>query len=236
MRGQSGRLALIPAAPPHLSEQGVTHLIPLLNGEFEEGAEVALVPSFESKTDVNPQTEHAPDHPGNVDEAAVAAQTPSVAGQDTRAGAGLGSGLAAGTDAGQSGAQSSNATTPSVHGEGHAEDLTHGEGLMEDAPMPTQFPYLLLDPVPGTCIVFPSFVPHFVIPLAGHVDSRRDARCNVKSTADVGEGTTCAGGGEDDDVVNKDTGGNLRCSGTCDGEALPLPEPRVSLAFNFVSA
>ena len=30
----------------------------------------------------------------------------------------------------------------------------------------TSMQYLLIDPVPGTCVVFPSFIPHFVIPAA----------------------------------------------------------------------
>ena len=59
--------------------------------------------------------------------------------------------------------------------------------------------YLLVDPVPGTCVVFPSFVPHFVIPEGdgraplptpptGSPDShggRTSVACNFSATRDV---------------------------------------------------
>jgi len=47
----------------------------------------------------------------------------------------------------------------------HVRAATTTDGLAAAPPLrPTDAPYLLLEPAPGTCIVFPSFVPHFVLP------------------------------------------------------------------------
>jgi len=50
-----------------------------------------------------------------------------------------------------------------------------GEGEMA-APVPRGglFAYLLLDPTPGTCVCFPSFVPHFVVPNDAAAGRRED--------------------------------------------------------------
>jgi hypothetical protein len=48
----------------------------------------------------------------------------------------------------------------------HAADVaTDPAGGCSHATTPERARFLVLDPIPGTCIVFPSFVPHFVFPL-----------------------------------------------------------------------
>ena len=39
--------------------------------------------------------------------------------------------------------------------------------------------FLLIEPVPGSCVVFPSFIPHFVIPCHGP-PNRVSIACNFK--------------------------------------------------------
>lgn len=65
--------------------------------------------------------------------------------------------------------------------------------------------FLLVDPTPGTCVVFPSFVPHFVLPTAPARPGGGDEGC--------GSGNSDGGGG-----------------GGGGGEA---PALRLSVAFNF---
>ena len=48
-----------------------------------------------------------------------------------------------------------------------------GEGPLED------LEYLLIEPEPGTCVIFPSFIPHFVIPSEGLTSYRISIACNI---------------------------------------------------------
>lgn len=70
---------------------------------------------------------------------------------------------------------------PPRHGVHVRPDDSSGAACCGDAP-PDPLRYMLLAPQPGTCVVFPSFVPHFVTPCrarehGGAEDAETDAAC-----------------------------------------------------------
>ena len=57
------------------------------------------------------------------------------------------------------------------------QDEGEGEHGGVAEPHSSQLRYLLVDPVPGTCVIFPSFVPHFVVPIQESDANASDCQC-----------------------------------------------------------
>ena len=157
-RRLSGRLAMLPAAPPTLSEHSLVHLstCPYLSSRtpasaaappsWWEGPSTALtappVASLPTATDT------APPAPAAAHEAAAVAHEAAAAAHEAAAAAAH-EAAAAAHEAAAAAPPHPAATTPSAL---------------------ATLPFLLHEPQPGTLHLFPSFVPHFVFPVGAAAD------------------------------------------------------------------